>query len=233
MVVSNPNAHKMLLWSGAPSPSVFPPAPCLLVDTCQACYSVNARLFVPCKQSFRLQRLWNGSLTELALLSPCVSLLPGVSGLIYLPSFSYFSMSQINFSARASTTPVALFCCTSLYSVLASLLGSCCPTACGLCGFSRDPCSTQTCLLTLASCFCDCTDPSHNACCHSNCCHNDSCCHLMPAGNWGVHLTIPKWAFTDVSDTQTPYVPLTVTGGSNLLNETMAAVANANVATAG
>lgn len=58
--------------------------------------------------------------------------------------------------------------------------------------------------------------------------------YLFPAGNWGVHLTIPKWAFTNINDTETPYVPLTVTGGSNLLNETMAAVASANnIATAG
>jgi len=53
-------------------------------------------------------------------------------------------------------------------------------------------------------------------------------------GNWGIHLTIPKWAFININDTETPYVPLTVTGGSNLLNETMAAVASAgNIATAG
>ena len=56
----------------------------------------------------------------------------------------------------------------------------------------------------------------------------------LAAGNWGVHLTIPKWAFTNINDTETPYVPVTVTGGSNLLNETMAAVASANnIATAG
>lgn len=60
------------------------------------------------------------------------------------------------------------------------------------------------------------------------------CVVLLFVGNWGIHLTIPKWAFTDVSDTETPYVPLTVTGGSNLLNETMAAAASANnIATAG
>ena len=56
----------------------------------------------------------------------------------------------------------------------------------------------------------------------------------LAAGNWGVHLTIPKWAFTNINDTETPYVPVTVTGGSNLLHETMAAVARANnIATAG
>lgn len=44
----------------------------------------------------------------------------------------------------------------------------------------------------------------------------------MVAGNWGVHVVIPKWAFTDVEDTTTPYVPVTVSGTSSLLNETMA-----------
>lgn len=53
----------------------------------------------------------------------------------------------------------------------------------------------------------------------------------MAAGNWGVHVVIPKWAFTDVEDTITPYVPVTVSGTSSLLNETMPMAPS--VATAG
>lgn len=51
------------------------------------------------------------------------------------------------------------------------------------------------------------------------------------AGNWGVHVVIPKWAFTDIEDTTTPYVPVTITGSSTLVNETMPMAAE--VATAG
>lgn len=58
---------------------------------------------------------------------------------------------------------------------------------------------------------------------------SESCCAL--AGNWGVHVVIPKWAFTDIEDTTTPYVPVTIPGSSTLLNETMPMVTN--VATAG
>lgn len=50
-------------------------------------------------------------------------------------------------------------------------------------------------------------------------------------GNWGVHVVIPKWPFTDVEDTTTPYVPVTVSGTSSLLNETMPMAAA--IATAG
>ena len=46
-------------------------------------------------------------------------------------------------------------------------------------------------------------------------------CVFVPAGNWGVHVVIPKWAFTDIEDTTTPYVPVTISGTSTLLNETM------------
>lgn len=53
----------------------------------------------------------------------------------------------------------------------------------------------------------------------------------MTAGNWGVHVVIPKWAFTDIEDTSTSYVPVTVSGTSTLLNETMPMVPV--VATAG
>lgn len=46
-----------------------------------------------------------------------------------------------------------------------------------------------------------------------------------------MHVVIPKWAFTDVEDTSSPYVPLTVTGSSSLLNTTMTAART--IATAG
>ena len=51
------------------------------------------------------------------------------------------------------------------------------------------------------------------------------------AGNWGVHVVILKWAFTDIENTTTPYVPVTITGSSTLVNETMPVAAA--VATAG
>ncbi|KAL0052691.1 hypothetical protein WJX82_006304 [Trebouxia sp. C0006] len=40
-------------------------------------------------------------------------------------------------------------------------------------------------------------------------------------GNWGVHVVIPKWAFTNLNDTTTPYAPVTISGTSTLLNATM------------
>ena len=54
---------------------------------------------------------------------------------------------------------------------------------------------------------------------------------VLPAGNWGMHLVIPKWAFTNIEDTNTPYVPVTIAGSSSLLNATM--MAASNIATAG
>ncbi len=46
---------------------------------------------------------------------------------------------------------------------------------------------------------------------------------LLPVdvGNWGVHVIIPKWAFTNVNETTMRYVPVTISGTSILLNETM------------
>ena len=46
-----------------------------------------------------------------------------------------------------------------------------------------------------------------------------------------MHLVIPKWAFTNIEDTDTPYVPVTIAGSSSLLNATMTAARN--IATAG
>ena len=52
----------------------------------------------------------------------------------------------------------------------------------------------------------------------------------MIAGNWGVHVVIPKWPFSDVTDTATPYMPLTVSGSSTLMNETMTTVSAVSTA---